>query len=130
MITGGRNIDRLRIPVSVDSHGKRTSTTCYAALSATCASSAKIIAITPGPRQNDAGFETARQSFRSLINGGDTSIDYVCDFGGNATMCTNAVASTNTTYWADQIHPTNAGHDILAGMLLTQVNLARAALSI
>lgn len=91
---------------------------------------AKIIGVTPAPRQNDVGFETVRQAVRTLMNGGEANTDYICDFGGNTTMCLNAVSSTNTTYWSDQIHPTNAGHDILAGMLLTQVNLARTALGI
>jgi lysophospholipase L1-like esterase len=87
----------------------------------------KIVAVTPLPRQNNAPFETARQAMRTLINGGDSSYDFVADWGGNATMASNAAASTNATYYTDQIHPTNAGQIIGASVVGPAVALALTA---
>lgn len=91
---------------------------------------AKIIVVSPLPRQNDASFETNRQAMRTSFNAGYTSWDYIADWGGNATMALNAASSTNATYYQDTTHPTDAGAIIGAGILLTQVNLARTALGI
>jgi hypothetical protein len=46
------------------------------------------------------------------------------------TMAANAAASANTTYYVDQIHPTDAGHIIGASYVGAQIVLALAALGI
>lgn len=90
----------------------------------------KIVAVTPLPRQNNGQFEIDRQAMRALINAGDSSYDFVSDWGGNTTMALNAASSTNTTYFVDQIHPTNAGHIIGASIVgpVVQVAISSAGL--
>ena len=91
---------------------------------------AKIIVVTTLPRENNGGFEGVRQSFNTLVRGGDASYDYVADWGANATMAANAGDTLNTTYYTDTIHPTDAGHVIGQSIITPVVNTALAALGI
>ena len=77
----------------------------------------KIVVVTLLPRQNNGSFETLRQTLRTSMLGGDSSYDYVADWGGNVTMAANAASSTNATYYSDQIHPTDAGQIIGASII-------------
>lgn len=87
----------------------------------------RIVVVTPLPRQNNGSFEVSRQAMRALMNGGDPSYDFVADWGGNATMAANEASSTNTTYYSDEIHPTDEGHIIGASIVGPAVQSALAA---
>jgi lysophospholipase L1-like esterase len=80
---------------------------------------ASVIAYTILPRSNagtPAGFETARQALNTLIRGTPWMYDYLVDVGADSTIGV-AGASTNATYYqADQVHPTNAGLEIIANL--------------
>lgn len=77
----------------------------------------KVVASTELPRSNSptpAGFETARQMLNTLIRGASAFYDYLADVGADATIG-EAGQETNTTYYADLVHLTNAGYAIVAG---------------
>jgi len=90
----------------------------------------KVIAYTVTPRSNagtPVDFETRRQALNALIVAGWSSFaDALVDIGNDPIMGP-AGAETNTTYYADLVHPTNAGHARIAGLLLAA--LARLGFS-
>jgi len=72
--------------------------------------------------QNAAGFETDRQTVRTsvLANYASWGADGVVDFAGNTTIG-DAADADNTTYYGDKIHPTAAGHAVMAQVLVAAI---------
>ncbi len=72
--------------------------------------------------QDAAGFETDRQTVRTsvLANYASWGADGVVDFAGNTTIG-DAADADNTTYYGDKIHPTAAGHAIMAQVLVAAI---------
>lgn len=68
--------------------------------------------------------DTDRQTVNTYIRAGwQTFADGLVDFASNANIGA-AAAYTNATYFqVDQIHPTNAGNTIMAGLAQTAINL-------
>jgi lysophospholipase L1-like esterase len=71
-----------------------------------------VIAVTGLPRGSEPGsFETNRASFNAALRAGiGTYGDAVADWGSDLDMGQTGQYS-NTTYFADGVHPTSAGHD-------------------
>lgn len=76
------------------------------------------------PRSNagtPVDFETWRASFNSLLSTNATTYGYkVADVAGNTTIG-DAGDETNTTYYSDLVHLTDAGNDIVAPLVATQI---------
>ena len=69
----------------------------------------------------EGSHESDRTTYNSTIRTGSASRGVkVCDFAANATLGP-AGAENNTTYYADRVHPTAAGHAILAGIIEAQL---------
>ena len=88
----------------------------------------KVIVATILPRGpgNDAN-ETKRQTVNASIRANyATYADGLVDIGNDATIG-QATQNSNTTYYnADQIHPSEAGHAIIAGYMKTATDAAFA----
>jgi lysophospholipase L1-like esterase len=76
---------------------------------------ANICVVTMLPRQNTK--ESDRTTYNGLIRSNAAGMGYkVADAGADATIgC--AGCENNTTYYADTIHPTAAGHLIIQGLI-------------
>jgi hypothetical protein len=72
-----------------------------------------------------SGFNTVRNAFNAIVtaNGWAAAnhVDEICNFAADATMGPDAAAS-NTTYYADGTHPTNAGQVILESIIRPILN--------
>jgi lysophospholipase L1-like esterase len=81
----------------------------------------KIVVITGTPRSPGAS-EAARQTFNTSIRNQTTPPwDAIADWGNDANMG-QAGQYSNTTYYADGLHPTDAGHDVGMSYVKTAVN--------
>ncbi|MDJ1494144.1 SGNH/GDSL hydrolase family protein [Cytophagaceae bacterium DM2B3-1] len=78
----------------------------------------KVVACTVLPRSDGGGsFETNRQTVNTNIRTNwATFSDGLADFGADTTIGVVG-ADSNTTYYQDGVHPTQAGHNILASIL-------------
>ncbi len=76
----------------------------------------KVVVLTTLPRQNDATFETTRQTLNASIRANwATFADALADVGGDAVLGPNAAASTNGLYYhSDQIHCIDTGYEHVA----------------
>ena len=72
-----------------------------------------------------AAFLTARNTFNSIVTGAGwastNNIDAICDFAANATVGADGAAS-NTTYYPDNIHPSDAAVAILEPIYRATIN--------
>lgn len=67
-------------------------------------------------------FDTARNTYNTWIRANyGTFADALCDFAADATMGPKTAAN-DVTYYSDQIHPTSAGHAILARIAAAAIN--------
>ncbi len=88
-----------------------------------------IIIVGTAIARDVAGYEADRLAFNTLINAGNAAYDYVADFGADLYLGddTQADISGATTYFADGVHPTAAGHlrmrDILKPILFTALGI-------
>ena len=73
--------------------------------------------------QTTSGFNTFRNAVNAIIYSWSPGQHYdaLADFAGNATMGPDSAAS-NTTYYADGLHPTSAGQAILASIMQSAVD--------
>jgi lysophospholipase L1-like esterase len=64
--------------------------------------------------------ETIRQSYnssvRALVGTGSTGLDFVVDYGGDATMGAASACTNSNLFNGDQTHPTNLGYAYLAAI--------------
>lgn len=104
-----------------------TAATVYANLktywAARRAAGFKVIAFTITPRSAGAPpptFEASRQTLNTSIRSDPSLYDALVDVGANA-MLGDAGDETNTTYYADLVHMTNAGYAIVAGLAQTAI---------
>jgi lysophospholipase L1-like esterase len=79
------------------------------------AAGGKVIACTLIPRSGLAS-ETYLNQINTLIRGDATKYDRLCDFALNALFTTY-----NAANYTDGLHPNNASHDTMAGILLPHV---------
>lgn len=85
----------------------------------------KVILCTILPNTNP-GFNTKRNSANATISTWlGVHCDALCDFAADATMGPDAAAS-NATYYPDGVHPSNAGHTILAPYLVAAIDALAA----
>lgn len=81
----------------------------------------KVILCTILPRTT-ASFNTARNTANTTIRTwAGTHADAICDFAAEATMGPDAAAS-DTTYYSDGIHPTDAGQILLEPVMRAAVD--------
>lgn len=72
--------------------------------------------------QNSSGFESSRGTFNSWLRANYTKFaDALIDFAGDSTIGDQADAS-NTTYYSDGVHLTNAGHLIASGIFVAGIS--------
>jgi hypothetical protein len=85
----------------------------------------KVVAATILPRSNPGTpvtFETDRQAFNIWLRGSYTAFaDALADFAADPSMG-DAGDETNATLYADLVHPTDAGYDILAPIAANAIN--------
>lgn len=76
------------------------------------------------PRSNSgtpSDFETWRSSFNSLLASNEATYGYkLADVAGNTTIG-DAGDETNTTYYSDLVHLTDAGNNIVAPIIATEI---------
>jgi hypothetical protein len=93
----------------------------FAALKSYCltmrAAGWTILAQTVTPRSTP-GYNTARNSFNTMIRNDPSFYDALWDIGADATIGTDA-AGGNVTYYADGTHPTDAAEAIMAPSFAT-----------
>jgi hypothetical protein len=82
----------------------------------------RIVLCTPTPATT-SGFNTQRALVLATMRGwnGDGTVDYLIDFAADPTMGPDSAAS-NTSLYADGLHPTTFGQSILANCAVTVLN--------
>lgn len=119
----------LTVHIGANDLGNATSTASWLAdLAAYCdarrAAGWYVILATVLPRGGVAGFNARRAVVNPVIlTWAGVHADAIADFAGNATMGDDG-DENNTTYYSDTIHPTDAGHTILASIMSPLINAA------